>query len=336
MKNLVVTVDRDNDLGRKTGITGPLLGPKKCTEAAIALAKADPLDTDANTIFEAVKVYEELKKSGKNVNVVALTGDERVGIKSDEEVAKQLKAVLAGVDGVIFVSDGADDEQLIPIIQSYTSIISMRRVVVKQAERLESVYYTILDFIKRVLKDRELSRLILGLPGIAAIFYALFGAEGWRMIVGVTGGYLLIKGLHLEEYLDRLFREVRLALKEGRPSFYIYLISILLVAVATAAGLNAITGGWGAFIKASDFIYLSAALAYFIAKALDSRKTSAMLDYVTSGALLTALIWTFDSVISTMLEGAGFGLTITPIFLGLVIIFAVLMSRKLIKRWKGY
>ncbi len=336
MKSLILCVDRDNDLGRKTKIEGPVIGKNACLEAAISLARADPLDTDANTMFEAVKTYEQLKKEGKKVEVAILTGDVKVGLKSDEKIVVQLKKALKGCKGVVFVSDGADDEQLIPIIQSYATILNVKRVVVKQAERLESVYYTVLDFIKRVLKDKELSRLVLGVPGIAAVIYALLGAEGWRLIVGFVGAYLILKGLQLETHIDAWIQEIKVSLRHGRPSFFIYLISILLFTVALATGLNAISGGLLAFLKASDFIFLSSALAFFLAKAFDTQNVSSRIDYVASGILSVALIWTFDSVVSIMAEGSGFGLTITPIFMGLVIIFFTMLTRRLIKKWKGY
>lgn len=336
MKSLVLCVDRDNDLGRKTDFEGPIKGREDCIKAAIALARADPLDTDANTMFEAVRMYEALKKEGKPAEVAILTGDVKVGLRSDEKIAVQLKKVLAGCDGVIFVSDGADDEQLIPIIQSYSTILSVRRVIVKQAERLESVYYTVLDFIKRIMKDKELSRLVLGIPGIAAIIYALLGTEGWRLIVGVIGAYLVLKGLHLEVYIDAAIQEIKKSLKQGRPSFFIYCISLLLLAVGVASGLNAINQGPLAFLKASDFIFLSSVLAFFLAKSLDAQTTSSRIDYAMTGILSVVIIWTFDSVVSIMLEGSGFGLTITPLFVGLVVIFVSMLTRKLIKKWKGY
>lgn len=334
MTQLVLCVDRDNDLGRKTGITGPLLGVKECTDAAIALAQADPLDTDANTIFETVKTYNELKKAKKDVALAVLTGDERVGIHSDEIVASQLQTVLSKCrcNGVIFISDGADDEQLIPIIQSFSDIISVKRVIVKQAERLENMYYTVLDFMKRVMRDPELSRLILGVPGIAAVVYAFFGGAGWRLVAGVVGLYLIVKGLQLEDYIDQFIKSVRFSIQHGKPSIYVYAISLLLLGVATATGLNAMSGGPLAFLKSSDFIYLSAIIAYFLARALDSTNISMLADYVTSGLLLVILVWGFDSVLTSMFEGAGVGLLVTPIFVSMIMIVGILLIRKLIKR----
>ena len=55
---LVLAVDIDNDLYRKTRITGPVVGRDDNLKAAAALVLADPQDTDGNTMFEAVKKYD--------------------------------------------------------------------------------------------------------------------------------------------------------------------------------------------------------------------------------------------------------------------------------------
>ena len=62
MKVLVICVDRDDDLGKKAKIKGPVIGREKNIEAGTALILADPGEADANTIFEAVKIFDELKK----------------------------------------------------------------------------------------------------------------------------------------------------------------------------------------------------------------------------------------------------------------------------------
>ena len=41
---LVITVDRDNDLGLKTAIRGPVVGRKQVLTAALKLGIADPED----------------------------------------------------------------------------------------------------------------------------------------------------------------------------------------------------------------------------------------------------------------------------------------------------
>src|SRR3989338_6583291 len=86
---LVVCVDRDNDLGRKANIVGPVMGKSACIKAAAKLALADPTDSDSNSIFGAVKKYEEVKKSA-NAEVAILTGHGKTGFESDRKIAQQL------------------------------------------------------------------------------------------------------------------------------------------------------------------------------------------------------------------------------------------------------
>ncbi|MCH8973078.1 MAG: DUF373 family protein, partial [Thaumarchaeota archaeon] len=59
-KLLVICVDRDNDVGEKTGISTPVVGRDACIEAAQRLALEDPEDADSNSIFSAIKTYEDL------------------------------------------------------------------------------------------------------------------------------------------------------------------------------------------------------------------------------------------------------------------------------------
>src|SRR3989338_3376930 len=117
---LVMSVDVDDDLYKKAGIKGPVIGRNENLAAASKLALADPTDSDANTIFESVKSFDSLKAEGYEVFIATLTGDSRLGILADREVARQLDSVLLKFksDSCIFISDGASDEQILPIVQS--------------------------------------------------------------------------------------------------------------------------------------------------------------------------------------------------------------------------
>ncbi len=64
VNTLVITVDRDDDLGKKTNLAGPIVGEKACIKAAETLAIADPGESDANAMFAAIKAYRELKELG--------------------------------------------------------------------------------------------------------------------------------------------------------------------------------------------------------------------------------------------------------------------------------
>ncbi len=171
---LVLCIDRDDDLGRKTSFDGPLVGHEDCLKGAIALATADPADTDSNTMFEAIKSAREI-----GCEVAVVTGSLKVGAASDRIVSSQIDKILSGkgkFDGVILVTDGADDEQLIPIVQSRIKISGIKRVIVKQAERLENTYYTAMDWLKKIVKDKEMARLMLGVPGFVALAQAFASA----------------------------------------------------------------------------------------------------------------------------------------------------------------
>ncbi|MDH5747666.1 MAG: DUF373 family protein, partial [Candidatus Bathyarchaeota archaeon] len=64
-RTLILCVDRDDDLGMKAGIKTPILGRKDNVNAAASLALRDPEEPDANAMFEAVRIYDNLKKGAK-------------------------------------------------------------------------------------------------------------------------------------------------------------------------------------------------------------------------------------------------------------------------------
>ena len=54
-------MDRDNDVGEKTGLETPVVGRNACIEAAQKLALEDPEDADSNALYSmAIKTYEDL------------------------------------------------------------------------------------------------------------------------------------------------------------------------------------------------------------------------------------------------------------------------------------
>ncbi|MEM4702165.1 MAG: DUF373 family protein, partial [Archaeoglobaceae archaeon] len=85
VKKLVLTIDRDDDLGQKTGISSPGIGRENVLQAAIRLILADPEDSDANAMFSAVKIYDELIEKGEDCEVVVVAGDKNVGKVSDNK-----------------------------------------------------------------------------------------------------------------------------------------------------------------------------------------------------------------------------------------------------------
>lgn len=238
---LVMSVDRDNDIGQKLKIDGPITGREKTIDIAMKLALKDPEDSDSNAIFGAVKVFDELKEKHPS-EVAVLTGHKNRGIEADREISNQLDKVLKKTprDFVVLVTDGADDEHVVPIIQSHIPILSVRRIVVRQSERLESGYYKIKDFIKETLENPKFARLVFGLPAIALLLYAIFGDTGWRIILGVVGAYLFIKGFKLEDYVYEVFNELKDSFTRRRFAFFMYIVALAVALLAVYRGYNSV------------------------------------------------------------------------------------------------
>ena len=85
---MVICVDRDNDVGDKAGVLTPVVGRNACIEAAQKLALQDPEDADANSIFYAIKTYEDLISKGYQTEVIVVAGVGDRGVQADEKIVR--------------------------------------------------------------------------------------------------------------------------------------------------------------------------------------------------------------------------------------------------------
>jgi putative membrane protein len=233
VKTLVLCVDRDNDIGEKAHLTGPIIGIEENLNAARELGLADPEDTDVNAIFQAAKTAKELK-----CEVATLTGDWDVGIVSDEKISKQLDYVMERFkpESVILITDGAEDEQLIPIIQSRVKINAVKTVIVRQSKELEKAYFTITNFLKEVEKDAGLAHLIFVIPGLVLLLIAIGGAlnilmQTMLLLLAIVGLYLIMKGLGFEEEFFSRTSEFFKSLSIERISVMAYVLAIFTLLI---------------------------------------------------------------------------------------------------------
>src|SRR5512137_1372467 len=238
MDVLVLCIDRDNDLGRTGGVISPVVGRQANIDAALKLGMADPEDSDVNTIFGGIKVLDELSLSGKTVEIASLAGDLKVGLISDSKLSAQLEELLERLHpgGVIVVSDGAEDEAILPIIQSRVKVNGVRRVLVKQSPNLESTYY----ILKQLFTDPKISHTFFIPPGLALLMYSLFSLLGYPngavvAITGAIGLYLLFRG-GLDEFVDEAKVTLRTSLYAGKIAFITYIMAAMLVVIATIQG----------------------------------------------------------------------------------------------------
>jgi len=242
---LVLCVDLDDDLGRKTGFETPVVGTEGVEAAAVALATADPEDSDVNVLFKGLNVAEEIVD--ESVVVAAVAGENGDEVRANRRVGEEVDELLASLETgeevrAIVVTDGAQDESVLPVIRSRVAVDGVRRVVVRQAQDLESMYYT----IKQVLDDPETRGTLLIPLGILLLIYPLAVVASYfdmpGIVLGLTSGllglYLLGRGLGLGETLDRTVERLRGGLYDGRVTIVTSLVAAVLLVVGGVNGLE--------------------------------------------------------------------------------------------------
>jgi len=234
-KILILNIDRDDDFGRKAKVKSPIIGVEDNLDAAIKLGRADPEDSDLNAIFLAISTYDKLKKEGKDVEVVTLCGNIHVGIKSDQILAEQLETVIKETNATeaILLSDGAEDEYILPVIQSRIKITSLQRVSVKQSKQIEDTYYKII----KMLDDDKVKKQFLLPISLIFLVWAIFvildlAASGFGAMLFTLGAYLLVRVFNWEKNVSVIWNEMKSGLLTGKLSFYTYIISIVIIAVS--------------------------------------------------------------------------------------------------------
>lgn len=243
-RTLVISVDRDDDLGKKAGIRGPVVGRKEVLTAALRLGIADPEESDTNAIFGALHLHDQLKESSESndaVEIAVLTGDERVGVRSDRAIAKQLEEVIEKFqpDRGVMVTDGAEDESILPIIQSRLNIDHVQKIIVRQSKGIEGTYY----YIAKAIED-EKWRVKLLVP--LAVFLIMMGLglilPNGGIIIGMMplfiGIYLLAKGLGAEQHLNRVMRDMRENADAAFVSSILWAAMVFFSIFAVAEGLR--------------------------------------------------------------------------------------------------
>jgi len=243
-KLLVICIDRDDDLGRKTGIPTPVVGRNACIEAAQRLALEDPEDADSNSIFFAVKTYEDLVSKGYKAQVITVTGVENRGVQADEKVASEIKSVLKkfSADGAVIVSDGEDDEMVIPVIQNVIPVISVQRVVMQVSRTIEHSYAVFGKFLKLVMYNPKYSKFFLGVPGILLLIGGIGAVTGYNVeifavLITILGGAFLIRAFDI----DKAWTNWAKPTPEGFTRMFTLITGLILIAASVPAGITTVS-----------------------------------------------------------------------------------------------
>ena len=216
---LILCVDRDNDVGKKTGIKTPIVGRNNNMTAATKLILQDPEEADANAMFEAIRIHDSLTEAGSDEEseVATIAGLEAGGIAADRKLVSELTEVLDKfrASSIILVTDGFTDEDILPLVQSRVPVSSVRRVIVKHSEAIEETAAVFSRYLRMLVEDPRYSRIVLGLPGTLLlllgmlliinvshpeIFYP-YGLDtyAWISSLLVIGAFLLVKGYGLDK-----------------------------------------------------------------------------------------------------------------------------------------
>ena len=242
-KLLVICVDRDNDVGEKTGISTPVVGRDACIEAAQRLALEDPEDADSNSIFSAIKTYEDLISKGYDAQVITVTGVKNRGVRADEKIASEIKSVLQtfSANGAVIVSDGEDDESVIPVIQNVLPVISVQRVVMKVSRTVEYSYAVFGKYLKMIAYDSKYSKFFLGVPGILLLIGGIasvfdYTTEIFAILVSVLGGAFLIRAFDI----DRAWSHWTKPTPSGFIRMFTVIAGIIFILSSISAGVIAV------------------------------------------------------------------------------------------------
>ena len=234
---LILSVDRDDDLEVKTKIRTPIQGWEAVQDAATRLALADPEEADANALFATIKKHEELKARGVDCEVASVCGTADRGFDADRKIRREVEQLLSrgNYTGIILVSDGGDDEHVIPVLQTLKPIVSVDRLVIKHSKTVEETYLVLGRYLRMLVFDPHYSKWFLGVPGlmllfagVLVVFQYVIAAQLATLLI--LGGAFFIRGFNID-------RSVAGILSTG-PYGYIRLFSIFSSSLVVLVGLS--------------------------------------------------------------------------------------------------
>jgi putative membrane protein len=335
---LVVSIDRSSGLQ----VEPPVVGWEAVQSLVSELGVDDPEDSRVNCVLEALRVTRDLSDENEDA-VVAVISASGESVSADRAVARQIDDLVAehDPDSAVVIVDSAEDERLVPIVESRVQVDAVDRVVVRQARDIESTYY----LLKQFLADEQLRKTVLVPVGVALLAFPalLFVAASPQValaaIAAVTGVFFLYKGLGIDAYLAALPGEVRDALYSGQVSLVTYVVAAGLAMIGVFVGAISISsmGDWPPLIVGMRFAFdaipwwTAAALAASTGRLLDEiirdeRVRSAYVNLPFGAVAVGLVVRGFSAYV---LERAGVfdPLSIPPADLGAVSIEGFIVPR---------
>ena len=281
MTTLVICVDRSGTIGRTTNVPMPVAGWEAVRSLVTDVGLADPEDASVNCLLEALRVARDLRDGREEAVVAVISGESDSPIGADRSIAAQLSDLVDRYDpsSAIVVVDSAEDERVLPIIESRVPVDSVDRVVVRQAHDIESTYY----LLKQFLADEQLRSTVLVPIGVALLLlppllYFLSPAAAVAAVAGLLGAALLYKGLAIDRLVAGVPERVREALYAGQVSIVTYVVAGGLTLVGFFFGALAtadLDAGVPVLVESMQFVH--AAIPWFAVAGLTAA-TGRLLD----------------------------------------------------------
>ena len=255
MSTLVVCVYR----GAELEVEPPVVGFEAVERLVTTVGIDDPENSRVNCLLEGLRLARDLDD---DVTLAVLSGSGDV-VSFNRAIARQMDQLVSTYDpeSAVVIVDSAEDERLVPIIESRVPVDAIDRVVVRQARDIESTYY----LLKQFLADEELRKTILvpvglallAFPGLLAVFDSITVSIG--AIAAVVGLFLLYKGLNIDALLATLSASTREALYSGQVSLVTYVVAGGLALVGMFVGVLGASSvdpdGTGELLLAMQFLY---------------------------------------------------------------------------------
>ena len=278
MTTLVLCVDREARV-TAAGHDPPVVGERRVESLVTDVGIEDPEDASVNCMLEGLRVARDLPEGGEAA-VVSVVSSAGKSVDADRAIARQVEDLVVEHDpeAAVVIVDSAEDERIVPIVESRVRVDAVDRVIVRQARDIESTYY----LLKQFLGDEELRGTVLVPIGAALLVFpvlltvAASVTTAVAVVAGVIGTFFLYKGLGIDDLLTGLPTAVRDAFYSGQVSLVTYVVAAGLALVGAFVGGLSVSGmDAGVALLGVRFVYESvpwlalAALAAATGRLLD-------------------------------------------------------------------
>ncbi len=144
-------------------------------------------------------------------------------------------------NGAVIVSDGEDDESVIPVIQNVLPVVSVQRVVMKVSRSVEYSYAVFGKYLKMIAYDSRYSKFFLGVPGILLLIGGIASifeltTEIFAVLVSILGGAFLIRAFDI----DKVWSSWSKPTPMGFIRMFTVVTGVLLILSSVPAGVSAV------------------------------------------------------------------------------------------------